>query len=84
MKTLTVLLVILLSGCAVGSPVNYSKSGATNDDFLKDQRECKYDAIKSSQGTDNSLSTMVGQEIDRAMRRNTLMKECMSSRGYSS
>lgn len=74
---------VVLSGCAAPKPITYDKPGATQADFDQDQRFCKYDVQKSTQTTDPSYRTVIGQEMDRAMRQRDLMRSCMESKGYS-
>jgi hypothetical protein len=82
MKTLIVLSALCLSACA-GAPIVYDKEGQSQAGFDQDQRECKYDVIKNTQSVDPGMQSLIGQEIDRAMRQKSLMRECMESRGYS-
>lgn len=83
MRSLTVLSAVLLAfltGCAPRYLL--TREGATLDDYNSDIARCDYETSAATQGTDPGLRTVVGQEFDRASRKNDLMKKCMLARGW--
>lgn len=76
-------LVVTLAACAAPRPVVWYKSGADQAQFEKDRLECEYEAMKSVQTYDPSMRTMIGQELDLAMRRSDLQAMCLRVRGYT-
>lgn len=76
MKTL-LLMLPLLTACAAPQQ-QWIKAGGSP----QDQQQCQYEANKATQQTDTTLKGGLAAEIDRSMRRNDLMAECMRSRGY--
>lgn len=82
MKAPALLLCVFLLGCAAKAPV-WDKPGATQEQFDADKRFCEFEVLKASQGTDPTLKTVVGQELDRSMRRRDLALSCMRMKGYT-
>lgn len=80
--TPALLLLAALAGCAA-SPTVLEKPGLTEAEFEADKRFCEFEVMKSTQGTDPTLRTVVGQELDRAMRQRDLMMSCMRMKGYT-
>ena len=75
-----VLLVALLAGCAPRYLL--TREGATIDNYNSDIARCDYETSAATQGTDYSYRTILGQEFDRASRKNDLMKKCMLAKGW--
>lgn len=71
-----------LAACAVPQ-TNWSKPGASAADFEQDKLQCDYEATSATQRTDYSYGTLVGQELDRANRKLTLMQKCLAARGWT-
>jgi hypothetical protein len=63
------------------------QNAATRADDLKiferDKAQCDYESTASTQTVDYGYRSKLGQEIDRADRRNELRKLCMKARGYT-
>lgn len=78
----TIVATVALVGCAA-KPLIWDKSGGTQSEFDADQSFCQYDVQKATQGTDPTLRTVFGQELDRAMRQRDLMLSCMRMKGYT-
>jgi hypothetical protein len=82
-RILILALALTLTACATQQPTRWSKPGALEADYNRDVAQCDYETSASTQGTDYSYRTVIGQEIDRAMRKNELLKKCMVARGWS-
>lgn len=83
MKTLILLLTATaLSGCLATGPVHMVKAGASTSDFESDYRKCDYEATVATQATTPGMRSMIGEEIDRAMRKRDLMVRCLSVQGW--
>jgi len=83
---------VLLGGCATQTPMMWhhptiGQNAATRADDLKiferDKAQCDYESTASTQTVDYGYRSKLGQEIDRADRRNELRKLCMKARGYT-
>lgn len=83
MKRIIILALALTLTACVAQPTRWNKPGAVEADYNRDVAQCDYETSASTQGTDNSYRTVVGQEIDRALRKNELLKKCMVARGWS-
>lgn len=81
-NTLAALLIQALTGCAF-QKVTFSKMGVTQVEFNRDMATCDYETTAATQSTDPYLRTVVGQELDRALRKNDLIKRCMLAKGYA-
>lgn len=72
-----------LAGCAAPQkPLTWYKDGVTERDFQQAQAQCEYEVSVATQGTDYSFRTVIGQEMDRAMRQRDLGTKCMQAKGY--
>lgn len=77
---LTIVLVLVLAGCA---PRYFlTRDGATAENYKNDIATCDYETSAATQGTDPSLRSIFGQELDRANRKNDLMLKCMLAKGW--
>ena len=74
------LLVLIFAGCQ--QRYLLSRDGATQDDYNRDVATCDYEASAATQSTDYSLGSILGQELDRANRKNDLMFKCMEAKGW--
>lgn len=84
MKQIMILaLGLVLTACATQQRIVWNKPGAVEADYNRDIAQCDYETSASTQGTDYSYRSTLGQEIDRAMRKNDLLKKCMVARGWS-
>lgn len=80
---LTALACAMMLGCAAPQkPLIWYKPGATEAEFTQAKYQCDYETTAATQGTDHSFRTVVGQELDRAMRKSDLLKRCMMAKGY--
>jgi hypothetical protein len=84
-----ILLVLVLSACA--KPTNFSKPGATQEQFTADKVRCTYEAklatanYRSSTPTYNSsqgAGVGVAEAIGQARAEAGLAVECMKAKGY--
>lgn len=78
MRFLFILCAFVLCGCTT---VLY-KDGATQADYQRDFSQCDYEVSLHSQGVDNSYRSMVGKEVDLAMRKKELILKCMLNKGW--
>lgn len=71
----------LLVGCAARQ--QYVWIAPTGSGLATHQVEakCDYETTAATQGTDYSLRTSFGQELDRAMRKQSLYEKCMLANG---
>ena len=79
----SLLLVVLLAGCA-SQPLVFSKPGGTQEQFEADKNFCAYEALKAVQTTDPRMGGMLGDELDKGIRRNEIGMACMRMKGYTS
>ena len=74
---------MVLAACAAPQPRwQWVKPGATQAEFDQHRAQCDYETSAATQGTDYTLRTSFGQELDRALRKNDLMVKCMIAKGY--
>jgi hypothetical protein len=83
MKILLILIfsAFMLQGCAQKHML--TKSGASIEDYNKDVARCDYEASLATQNTDYNYRTIIGQELDRANRKNDLILKCMIAYGWT-
>ena len=85
MKSLMLIaLTVAFAGCATSAQPRYSKLGGSPAQFDTDKRECEYEALKAVQSYDPGMKSIFGQELDLALRRNEVTKQCLMVRGYRS
>lgn len=72
----------LLAGCATTQPTVWVKDGASQQDFDQARAQCEYEVAAATQAPDYSYRTIVGQELDRAMRQRELGVLCMQAKGF--
>lgn len=82
MKTICIVLIVLISGCAANQPINFSHPHGNQQQYLADAKQCEYEAIKHSQVADPRYGALYGQ-YDLVTRQRELSVMCMESRGYS-
>lgn len=61
----------------------WTKPGASEVDFNKDNAQCDYETSAATQAVDYSYRTAFGQELDRTIRKAELWKKCMIARGWT-
>lgn len=71
-----------LAGCATQQPMIFDKEGATQAEYDQAWARCDYETSAATQGTDYSFNTILGQELDRAMRKRDLIVKCMAAHGF--
>lgn len=74
---------LLVVGCAAPKPVIWNRPGGTQTEFDQDTARCDYETSAATQVTDNSFSTILGREYDRAVRKKELFGKCMVARGWT-
>jgi len=80
-KSWTAILAAALAvGCA--GPMVWVKDGASETQAARDYAECDYDATRSVTTVDGTYRTMLGQDLDMAMRQGEVIRKCMRLRGY--
>lgn len=82
MRFTALLIATALAGCAAQPKWQWVKPGATQAEFGQHKAQCDYETSAATQGTDYTLATIFGQELDRAMRKNDLFVKCMVAKGY--
>jgi hypothetical protein len=70
---------LALAGCASPAPDTWTKEAG---DLSADMARCEYEAAAATQGTDPAMRTIIGQELDRAIRRKELARMCMTAKGW--
>ena len=70
---------LAVAGCATPPPDAWTKQGG---DLVADMARCEYEAAAATQGTDPAMRTIIGQELDRAIRRKELSRMCMTAKGW--
>jgi hypothetical protein len=73
-----------MGGCAVApqQPITWYKDGASQRDFDQAAAQCEYEVSAATQGTDPTLRTVFGQELDRAQRQRDLGIKCLRAKGF--
>lgn len=74
---------LLVAGCAAPQPMIFDKAGATQADYDRSWARCDYETSAATQGTDYTFGTIIGQELDRAMRKRDLIVKCMGAEGFT-
>ena len=72
----------LVACAAPQKPIVWYKDGATEAEFSQAKYQCDYETTAATQNTDYSYRSIIGQEMDRAMRKGDLFKRCMMAKGY--
>lgn len=80
MKTLGLILVLALTGCA--SNKYWYKEGTTTEQSRHDLLECRYEAEKYSTGAGAGYETGVGSGVAIGLKQRKLIIECMELKGY--
>ena len=71
-----------MTGC-IGTTQQMVKQGATSSEFSADAAKCDYEATASTQTTAAGMRSIVGEELDRVLRKRDLMKRCLVAQGWS-
>ena len=83
MKFLVLMPVVLLMACAAPKQSQaWYKSGATANDTTTANAKCDYESSAATQSINTAYRSMFGQEMERAMRKAELHKQCMTAQGY--
>ena len=84
MRLLIGVLSVILAGCAAHPPqrVALYKDGGTQDEYRQALAQCEYEVSMATQGTDPSMRSIFGQELDRSIRQRDLAFKCMAARGW--
>lgn len=83
MKRLSLFAAVLaITGCVTNPPMEWVQTRGGGMDLDQAIARCDYESSAATQGTDYSLRTSFGQELDRAIRKNNLQRQCMAANGY--
>lgn len=82
MKLLLIVALVILTGCAAPNRGPWTKEGGTQAEAVATNAQCDYETAAATQGTDPGMRTIFGQEMERAIRKNDLMKLCLTAKGY--
>lgn len=74
--------VAVLSACAP-LQTEWVRARVDAPDLQQSLAKCQYETTAATQGTDYSFRSVIGQELDRASRRNELMTLCMRAQGFT-
>lgn len=74
---------LTLSACATQQNMEWAKIREGGMDLSQAIARCDYEATAATQGTDYSFRTSLGQELDRAIRKNDLERKCMAANGFA-
>lgn len=72
---------IMLVGCA-GAGYTWVPMPGNSGSFAQADARCDYETSAATQGTDYRYRTVLGQELDRALRKNDLYDKCMRVQGF--
>lgn len=75
--------VTVLAGCVAPQPMEWARVRADAPDLQQALARCEYETRAATQVTDYSFRSVIGQELDRASRRNELMGLCMRAQGFT-
>ena len=79
-SALGIALLAAVAGCA--GKTCYTKPGFTQAEWNRDLAQCTYETTASTQNVNYGYSTVFGQALDQALRRQQLMDLCLKARGY--
>lgn len=77
-------MVVMLAACATQQQrVTWNKLGASQAEYDRDIAQCDYETSSATTTPDYGYRTLVGQELDRANRKNGLFTKCMTAKGWT-
>lgn len=71
----------LLAGCATQPQYTWLPTAGSGVNGAQIEARCDYETSAATQGTDYSFRSSLGQELDRAMRKQSLFEKCMLANG---
>lgn len=72
---------MLLAGCA-GPSYTWAPLPGSTVNMSQAEARCDYEATAATQGTNYSMRSSLGQELDREMRKQDLLERCMRANGF--